>query len=90
MKTNNTLEAIRALANHPGYSPVITWDGSGPFVIQADPKLVPVDDGHREILTREQLCHYLDKCAAEATEEELKLAAEWLESEKQQWFEDAE
>lgn len=67
---------------------MLTWNGLD-YVVQADPKLVPVDDEYRVILTREQLEYYLDGAASDADDKTLQLAAEWVEDERQQWFDDA-
>jgi len=78
-----------SLANHPGNSPVLTWDGAGPYTVQPDPRLVPIDEGHLVILSQEQLAYYLDRRPSEATGDDYEHAARWLETEREDWFRDA-
>ena len=78
--------AVSELAESPALDATLSWDGAGNYRIGPSEQYAPVDDGHRSILTRDDLAAY---CDGELNDENITHAATWLEENQTEWFGDA-
>lgn len=80
------LDALLDLAASPAYEPTLTWDGKNNYAVQPSAKYAPLDDGHRPILTLDDLYEY---CDGDLSESAVQACVPWVEENQVEWFEEA-
>lgn len=80
------LDALNELAQSPAYEATLTWNGKNEYEVQPSSRFVPYHEGHRPILTRDELVQW---CDGDLSESSLRACAQWVESNQLEWFDEA-
>ena len=80
---HDILSALTKLASSPAMEATLTWDGANDYRVQPAEKYCALDNGHRAILTRNDLESF---CDGDLSADSVSAALSWVESNQHAWF----
>ena len=75
--------ALAQLAESPAMEATLTWDGENNYRVQPAAKYCDLDEGHRALLTRDDLQSW---CDGDLSADSVKTAVQWVQEYQTEWF----
>lgn len=75
--------ALAQLAGSPAMEATLTWDGANNYRVQPAAKYCALDEGHRAILTRDDMHSW---CDGDLSSDTVATAVQWVQENQVAWF----
>ena len=80
---HDIIAALAQLADSPAMEATLTWDGAANYRVQPAAKYCDLDEGHRAILTHDDLQSWCDGDLSAAA---LATAVQWVQENQTEWL----